>query len=617
MQAKGLNNDGTPIKPPTPTPEETIANTPDANMKFVYNASGNKTQIGINDALPSGYSTTNPTLPPQPPTQPVVASAEDTTGTTFKQFADGSYGRFDVNGTYQAPASQQDFQNASDAQGVLTKLNQAVNGTYPLTATQQAQVDGIKSQFAELIKEQGVANANLTGGTTVAQNMYGMGNSVIGLGSIKGSIDDGIAKIADLNSKMTSAVAQMTEGFQTENYNMLKAAYDTYSSAAKDRQSEIDTAQAAMTAAAKGARDYNLNVAKFNQDIANTKFDQARNTANDAFDQNYKTADLNEKIKTDAFDQAYKMEDLALKKQANNIASMTSVAVPTTSTGAPDKNAQAAFLANLPGGAKGAMGTGVQGLANYTILPSAFSTKAGPGGGPSQQQQFITMAKQFDPNYDENLAGARAAYIKNLQAGTLSQGILSANKAIAHLNSFADAVGSLHNSGVSSTLNALGTAIEKPFSKNLQKNASTATTEASGLKDELAKFFKGTGATDVNSIDDWSKNLNINATPGELSGTVQGALTLLSGQLDALNQQYTSTMGEAPSGNILQPQTLQKLSTFKNEGYKIDIPGVLYTDPKAYIASDPSAATNLKTVISAYPQLSQADALQLAQSLNQ
>lgn len=251
---------GNPVQ--TQTPEQQIAGQPDTGNQFIYSSSGAQSQVPIGSAIPPGYSTTNPVAGPQLAT---VDSTTDPVGNVIKQFTDGTYGKFNAAGAYVGTASATDFTNSKNGESLVNSMNEVANGTYPLTANQQAQVDGIKAQFASLIATQQVANANLTGGTTVAENLYGMGTSLSGLGEIKGTVDSGLAKIADLNSQMNSAVAQMEAGFQTDDMNLLKSAYDTYSSTVQARQTELDTIQAAAAKALSDAQAQQQQAAEFAQ----------------------------------------------------------------------------------------------------------------------------------------------------------------------------------------------------------------------------------------------------------------------------------------------------------------------------------------------------------------
>ena len=197
---------------------------------------------------------------------------------------------------------------------------------------------------------------------------------------------------------------------------------------------------------------------------------------------------------------------------------------------------------------------------------------------------------------------------------------MSANKVIAHLSAFLSSSSSLPKYPVnpfginSAVVNTIGGTEALFGNTSVQSTAATAEQEKNGLTDEMAKFFKGTGATDINSLASWGNSLNPDAGAGTIKGMVQGTLTLFSGQLNTFIQQYTNIMGSEPDiGTIIQPQTLSTLENFKNQGYNIDIPGVNFTDPVAYTNASPDNAKELSAVRAAYPNLTPAQALQLAQ----
>ncbi len=267
------------VKPADKTPEQQIADTPDTGTQWIYDAQGNRVQNPVGTPIPTGYSTTNPVTGP---TTPVADQTTDTVGNTYKQFSDGTYGKYNALGAYIGTASQNDFTNSKNADGILTSLQQVLNGTYPLTADQQAQIDGIKQSFLALITQQTTANANFTGATTVAENLYGMGTSLTGLGEIKGTVDAGIAKIADLNNKMVSAVAQMQTAFKQDNLKMLQTAYDIYSNTVKSRQDEIDKLQVVADGKLKDARTEAEQIRQFNVQEQDKVTQAIDNTAEDA-----------------------------------------------------------------------------------------------------------------------------------------------------------------------------------------------------------------------------------------------------------------------------------------------------------------------------------------------
>lgn len=225
---------GNPIA--SATPEQQIADTPDPGNAWYYDAQGNKVQSPIG-APPAGYSAVNPKVGP---TTNVANSASLSSGTTFKQFADGTYGQYDAQGGYVGAATANQYNTAKDSEDITASFKQALNGSYPLKPYQQAQISNVQAMYQKLIDQQTVANANFTGGTTVAQNLYGMGNSLTGLGAIKGSIDAGISKIADIQGEMAGAVAKMQAAFDSDNLELLKSAYTLYSKNADDLQKNID-----------------------------------------------------------------------------------------------------------------------------------------------------------------------------------------------------------------------------------------------------------------------------------------------------------------------------------------------------------------------------------------
>lgn len=283
------------------TPEQQIADTPDTGNVWVYDSQGNKTQVPIGQ-IPTGYSTTNPNVGP---TTSVASSVTDSVGNTYKQFTDGTYGKYNALGVYSGAVDQSDFQTAQNGASLLDSMDKVTNGTYPLTPTQQAQIDGVKSNFQDLITAQNNANANYTGGVTVAENLYGMGNSISGLGEIKGTVDAGIAKISSLDSQMGAAVAAMMDSFQKDDMTNLKDAYDEYSSAAKDKQTEIDNLQTASEKALDDARQNAIQ----QQTLALTKMMDDNTISYQAKQQALAQSTLDEKTKADLADEATAREE--------------------------------------------------------------------------------------------------------------------------------------------------------------------------------------------------------------------------------------------------------------------------------------------------------------------
>lgn len=245
----GLQFKPTSTLSPSDQAAKDVASQLEPGNKYIYDNSGKQSQIPITQATPPGMFDQNP-LPSTAP----VSTIDTGTGSKVNQYADGTYILTDMNGNFLANSDATEYGNAQKAQTALDNLNLATSGQYPLSADQQAQIAGIKAQFQELIRQQGVTNANTAGVATIRENLFGMGNSASGQGEITGIINDGAQKIADLNTKMASAVASMTTGFQTDNLNMIKEAYAAYTGTQKDIQAALDKMATATQQAKTDAR---------------------------------------------------------------------------------------------------------------------------------------------------------------------------------------------------------------------------------------------------------------------------------------------------------------------------------------------------------------------------
>lgn len=222
--------------PGNPTPEDTI--THDGQTQFYNTTSGqpqwiNNSQV-TNGQPPTGFSTTNPQ------TVAVTSSVQDNNNNTLNQYADGHYGLVDSAGNY-VNITAQTYNNAKAVSTAQTALNNLQNGI--MTPDQQTQLNNITQQFQTLIDQQQKDNANATGGATLAQNMYGIGNTSIGAGAITQVINDGAAKISDLQAKESAAISDMKQSFITNDTNLLKTAYENYNNAVNSVKDEINNMQ--------------------------------------------------------------------------------------------------------------------------------------------------------------------------------------------------------------------------------------------------------------------------------------------------------------------------------------------------------------------------------------
>lgn len=231
-----------PATTPTPPPTLDQAQTDAAlhpNQTQLYNLSNGQQEwvddSKVSNGTATGYSATNPTQ------MGSTATVAGSNGETYKQFPDGTYGMFDAAGNYVTAANSAQFQSAKNVQDTTTALNNAKAGIYD--PAQQSQIDGITSDYQAAMDKQANVNANLTGATTLAENLAGMGNQITGQQIIAKTVSDGIAAITALTNQRNSAISQMKTAFQNDDTTALKDAYDIYNTSSTNIQKNLDKIQ--------------------------------------------------------------------------------------------------------------------------------------------------------------------------------------------------------------------------------------------------------------------------------------------------------------------------------------------------------------------------------------
>lgn len=219
------------------TQEEALMNTPDTGHYFAYSTSGQRVEVPVGAPAPAGFST-NPTSN-NAPTSSAVETVNDATGGSIRKLADGSYAQYDNNGQFVGKTNELVYNNLKQANDLAKKLSDMANGSFTLSDSEKAQIEGIKAIYQQHIKDTQTQYANLAGSTSILQNLYGMGNNIIGQGEITGVVQKGIQAVTELTSQMESKVAEMTRAFKDKDMAALKTAYDTFAKYETDRQNAI------------------------------------------------------------------------------------------------------------------------------------------------------------------------------------------------------------------------------------------------------------------------------------------------------------------------------------------------------------------------------------------
>lgn len=536
-----------------------------------------------------------------------------TTGSTSTSTTSGSITSGSTNGlttedsAYQSAIGQAQSDISSAYQAFKVQMQQLQNGTFPLSQAQSTLLQSTSDAFDAMMNSSELKAAALSSET----------------GGMSSKINATMGEQANIQASKASALANMELGFQQQNYKLANDAYTAFNDA-EQKMTDLLTKQHQDV-----VDQYNTAIS---QNLAQKQFDETTIKDNAQLEQNkYEFRDLKDAIGTTIGTQIFdKATGKAVSSSVN--AGQTDPATgqtsPTTVTnpdGTVDKASQYATL--------------------QKVVPQPYQALVwqivnGNGESPNTKnvagQKLASWVAQVDPTLADGSGGfdsTKYAARLTMQKGLASSGPSSlggamkvANTVVAHLKSFLDTSSKLTKNSNFSPINSLETEVAGDVmavfgNDSMQSNSAQATTISKGLTDEMTKFFKGTGSTDVASIASWGNGLNPNAAMGTLKGNIQGGLTLFSGQFNTFLQQYKDTMGkDADISRILQPETVGTLSAFKNEGYKIDVPGIYYTDKSAW-QSNGGNQDQWNSAVDALTQqgipLTQENILQAAQVLNE
>ena len=155
-----------------------------------------------------------------------------------------------------------DFKNAQTQKTADDNYKAYSNGTLPLSAAQQAQVDQLKNMYAQAIDAQKAVNSAMEASETRTEAMTGAARySIDSKGIMTGMMERNTAKITALNTEMAGKVVEMEQAFRDGNY---KAAND----AAKTIQDGLDKKQALLT---QQTKDLQAHIDELNKTATETK----------------------------------------------------------------------------------------------------------------------------------------------------------------------------------------------------------------------------------------------------------------------------------------------------------------------------------------------------------
>lgn len=228
----------------------------------------NASSIPTYNTIPSGQYVAPAPTTNQTPNGSVPNPGNLTTGTSnsslFPSLANYSDAQQAIQGQRQNLFDQMSAQ-----------LSQVTNGTFPLSATEQALVDSTQQSFNQAKQDQELANQSYIGSLETAGARAGRSEYTpeIQGGILHNAISAGIAKVNEIDRKATQALAELKLQFQDKNYKLINDQYSRLDNLLAQKSQAIADIQKQATDYAKTVQDYNLSIAKFQEQIKQDEID--------------------------------------------------------------------------------------------------------------------------------------------------------------------------------------------------------------------------------------------------------------------------------------------------------------------------------------------------------
>lgn len=221
-----------------------------------------------------------------------------------------------VNGV---PTSETLSQEGNDVQTQLAQgyakmnsdLTAIANGTYPLTPSESAMIASSQQQMIQALQMQATANTSYTGavGESLASTGGLMGAQQMGI--MQGAIAIGQQRTADLNSRLTQAIASLQDSFMKEDYTNVQDQwantskyFDDRASAISDMQKTVATQVQSIIANAQKDAETNISAIMDSANFGQKSYEDAYAQTQDAIKNAVAQGTLDEKTAADLASEA-------------------------------------------------------------------------------------------------------------------------------------------------------------------------------------------------------------------------------------------------------------------------------------------------------------------------
>lgn len=219
-----------------------------------------------NAAIVAGQSAQTPTTPTTPSTTNNGTSTPGASGgdgsldsqiqeilSGFKTKASDITNAADTTATADevaAAAAQKQLDDSSTI--AFAQLASIQQGTYPLSAPEQAVLSATTGGYQQALLYQQQANSSYTGQMTELMASLGVSTSAPteAIGLIHEAISTGASKIADLTGQMATSLANIELGFQKQDFDQVQSEWTNLSTYLSNRVTTLTTMQKNVTDAA-------------------------------------------------------------------------------------------------------------------------------------------------------------------------------------------------------------------------------------------------------------------------------------------------------------------------------------------------------------------------------
>lgn len=188
---------------------------------------------------------------------------------------------------YSKPISDVQIQIGNAYSEWKRMTDQIINGTFPLSVSQTAQLDATQKKFDALVQMQIKANTSYENSVALAGNRQGLNvqNPSEYLAKGQQAISDDLQKIANLDATAAKTMNDLKQSFLDKDYKMINDQYTNLQATLKEKGDSLTKLQERADSLYKDTRDYELkqktyemNLEKSRAEIAKLQFDMNKGT---------------------------------------------------------------------------------------------------------------------------------------------------------------------------------------------------------------------------------------------------------------------------------------------------------------------------------------------------